>query len=174
MNSSEYPDGKTRGDKAKGYYPGSEGSGFRREAVTGVRSAFHMTANFDELVKSHPNRWLCKEAKFKARALTTTRRAGGLDFRSAAEKTKARQCLQRYACESKQARGVRRIRRRRTAATIRRKRKIGLFTKPSIFHVCRKAAVRVCHPSCGRWPKMSLPKCPPSVASGPAFSSITW
>jgi hypothetical protein len=39
--------------------------------------------------QSHPNRWLCKEAKFKARALTTTRRAGGLDFRPMAEKTKA-------------------------------------------------------------------------------------
>ena len=60
----------------------------------------------DELVRSYPNRWLCKEAKFKARALTTTRRAGGLDFRPAAEKTKARQCLQRYVCESKQSRGA--------------------------------------------------------------------
>jgi hypothetical protein len=67
------------------------------------------TSMDDGLVKSHPNRWLCKEAKFKARVLTTTRRAGGLDFRPTAEKTKARQCLQRYVCESKQSRGVRRI-----------------------------------------------------------------
>jgi hypothetical protein len=58
--------------------------------------------------QSHPNRWLCKEAKFKAHALTTTRHAGGLDFWPMAEKTKARKCLQRYVCESKQSRGVRR------------------------------------------------------------------
>jgi hypothetical protein len=36
--------------------------------------------------KNHPNRWLCKEAKFKARALTTTRRAGGLDFSASGRK----------------------------------------------------------------------------------------
>jgi hypothetical protein len=64
--------------------------------------------NFNELVKNHPNRWLCKEAKFKARALTTTRRAGCLDFRPPAENPKARQCLQRYVCQSKQSREVRR------------------------------------------------------------------
>jgi hypothetical protein len=40
--------------------------------------------------------------------MTATRRAGGLDFRPAAEKTKARQCWQRYVCESKQSRGARR------------------------------------------------------------------
>jgi hypothetical protein len=28
----------------------------------------------DELVKSHPNRWLCKEAKFKAREARGVRR----------------------------------------------------------------------------------------------------
>ena len=32
-------------------------------------------------------RRLCKKPKFKARALTTTRCAGGLDFRPPAEKT---------------------------------------------------------------------------------------
>jgi hypothetical protein len=48
-----------------------------------------LSLSLDELVTSHPNRWLCKEAKFKARALTATRRAGGLDFRPMAEKTRA-------------------------------------------------------------------------------------
>ncbi len=38
--------------------------------------------------------------KIKAHAITTTRRAGGVDFRPAAEKTKARQCLQRFVCEA--------------------------------------------------------------------------
>ena len=48
------------------------------------------------------------KATFTARALTSTRRAGGLSFRPAAEKTKAHQRLQRYVCESKQFRGARR------------------------------------------------------------------
>ena len=67
--------------------------------------------------RSRHNRWLRKKAKVKARALTTTRRAGGLDFRPKAEKTKARQCLQRYVCDSKQSRGV-----RRTCSTPQRQR----------------------------------------------------
>jgi hypothetical protein len=71
----------------------------------------------DEPIERHPNRWLSKEAKFKACVLTTTRRAGGLDFRPAAEKTKARQCLQRYVCESKHPRGV-----KRTSCTPQRQR----------------------------------------------------
>jgi hypothetical protein len=66
------------------------------------------SAMVDELVKSRRNRRLCKKPKFKARALTTTRRAGGSDFWSTAEKTKARQCLQRYVCEDKQSRAARR------------------------------------------------------------------
>jgi len=49
-----------------------------------------MGAEFDGFAKRHHTRWLCKKPKFKARALTTTRRAGGLDFRPLAEKTKAR------------------------------------------------------------------------------------
>src|SRR3990172_918717 len=32
------------------------------------------TLNLDELVKSHSNRWLCKEAKFKARESRGVRR----------------------------------------------------------------------------------------------------
>jgi hypothetical protein len=30
--------------------------------------------NFNEIAKNHPNRWLCKEAKFKARASRGVRR----------------------------------------------------------------------------------------------------
>jgi hypothetical protein len=75
-------------------------------------------------VKSHHARWLCKKPKFKARALTTTRRVGGLDFRPAAEKTKARQCLERYVCESKQSRAV-----RRSDSGMKRNAEIGLFYK---------------------------------------------
>jgi hypothetical protein len=86
-----------------------------------------MNASFafalDGLVKSRFTDDFVISSKFKARVLTTTRRAGDLDFRPAAEKTKARQCLQRYVCESKQSRVMRRIRRRRTAVTIRRRRK---------------------------------------------------
>ena len=62
----------------------------------------------DGLVKSRLTDDFVKSSKFKARALTTTRRAGGLDFRPAAEKTKARQCLQRYVCERKPSRATRR------------------------------------------------------------------
>jgi hypothetical protein len=65
-------------------------------------------SELDGFEKSHPLGRLCKKVKVKARTLTTTRCAGGLDFRPAAEKTKARQCLQRYVCESKQSLGVRR------------------------------------------------------------------
>jgi hypothetical protein len=62
----------------------------------------------DGLVKSRITDDFVKSSKFKARTLTTIRRAGGLDFRPPAEKTKARQCLQRYVCESKQSRVTRR------------------------------------------------------------------
>ena len=96
------------------------------------------SGTLDGLAKSHPLRWLRKKAKVKARALTTTRRAGGLDFRPAAEKTKARQCLQRYVCESKPSRGVRRTLgtpQRQSAAGGKRNAEIGLFTKPSNFKV---------------------------------------
>src|SRR3990172_7983585 len=51
------------------------------------------TSNFDGLVKSHHNRWLCKKPKFKARALTTTRRAGGLDFSASGRKDKSTSVL---------------------------------------------------------------------------------
>jgi hypothetical protein len=81
---------------------------FSFEEAGGCRHTCFVRSFFSELASRHPNRWPCKEAEFKARALTTTRRAGGLDFRPPAEKTKARPCLQRYVCESKQPRGVRR------------------------------------------------------------------
>ena len=93
----------------------------------------------DGLLKSHPNRWLCKEAKFKPRALTTTRRAGGLDFRPAAEKTKARQCLQRYVCESKQSRGV-----RRTSSTPQRQRDEAQHRNWTIYEAFPRGSVRCC------------------------------
>jgi hypothetical protein len=67
-----------------------------------------MDTQVDGLVKSRITDDFVKSSKFKARALTTIRRAGGLDFRPPAEKTKARQCLQRYVCESKQSRVTRR------------------------------------------------------------------
>ena len=68
----------------------------------------YLNSKADGLVKSRFTDGFVKSSKFKARALTTTRRAGGLDFRPADEKTKARQCLQHYVCESKQSRVTRR------------------------------------------------------------------
>jgi hypothetical protein len=76
--------------------PGQPLHGARRQAFWLVQA----TKN-DGLAKSQFTDDFVKSSKFKARDLTTTRRAGGLDFRPAAEKTKALQCLQRYVCESK-------------------------------------------------------------------------
>ena len=65
---------------------------------SGVIRGFETTSmnNNGRLVKSRCTDDFVKSSKFKARALTATRRAGGLDFRAVARKTKARPCLQRY------------------------------------------------------------------------------
>jgi hypothetical protein len=43
------------------------------------------TLQFDELAESHPNRWLCKEAKFKAREARGVRRTSSTPQRQRAE-----------------------------------------------------------------------------------------